>query len=519
MYLVTAAEMREMDRQTIESFGLPGRVLMENAGRGATRFLLEQFKNIKNKKIAIVAGKGNNGGDGFVIARYLSQKGIKTTVFLLAQSSEVKGDASANLELLAPMNIPVVEIPDQDSFSRHQTAMRHHDIWVDAILGIGLQSDVKGFFKEIIDFINHSNKPVFSVDIPSGLNSDTAHPCGVCVHANATATFAFAKTGHILYPGAHYTGNLAVIDIGIPPHIADNVRPKQYLLTPDIIRTAIQPRSPDTHKGDTGHLLVVAGSPGKTGAAAMAAISAMRAGAGLVTLGIPASLNAILEVQVVEGMTHPLPETGAGILGDASFSTIMNLLSDKQCLAIGPGIGTALETRTLIHRIVQESTKPIVIDADGLNSLVGHTDMLKELTVPVILTPHPGEMARIVNTTAGDVQNDRISCARSFSEKFKTHVILKGAKTVIAHPDGTVFINQTGNSGMASGGMGDVLTGIISGFITQGYSPQSASHIGTYLHGAAADALAEKSGPIGFLATEVMDEIPDQIKKLIDRKG
>ena len=519
MYLVTAAEMREMDRQTIESFGLPGMVLMENAGRGATQFLLAQFKDTKNKKIGIIAGRGNNGGDGFVIARYLAQKGIRTTVFLLSQSSEVKGDAAANLKLLAPLNISVVEIPDQDSFSRHQTAMRHHDIWVDAILGTGLQSDVKGFFKEIIDFINHSSKPVFSVDIPSGLNSDTAQPCGVCIHANATATFAFAKTGHILFPGANYTGNLEIIDIGIPHHIADNVRPRQYLLTPDIIRTAIQPRPPDTHKGNTGHLLVVAGSPGKTGAAAMTAMSAMRAGAGLVTLGIPASLNTILEAQMVEAMTHPLPETGAGILGDASFSTIMNLLSDKKCLTIGPGIGAAFETKTLIHRIIRESTQPIVIDADGLNSLVGHTEILKELTVPVILTPHPGEMARLVNTTAGDVQKDRIFCARSFSEKFNTHVVLKGAKTVIAHPDGSVFINPTGNSGMASGGMGDVLTGIISGFITQGYSPQSASHIGTYVHGAAADTLAEKSGPIGFLATEVMNKIPNQIKKLVYRNG
>jgi NAD(P)H-hydrate epimerase len=514
MYLVTASEMQEMDRQTIESFGVPGMVLMENAGRGATQILFEQFKGITNKKIGIIAGRGNNGGDGFVIARYLAQKGIKVTVFLLSQNHKVKGDAAANLKLLAPLDVPVIEMPDQKSFALHKTHLRHHDIWVDAILGTGLQSVVKGFFKETIDFINSSNKPVFAVDIPSGLNSDTGQPCGVCIRAHATATFAFAKTGHILFPGANYTGHLEIIDIGIPPHIADNVRPLQYLLTPDLISTVFQPRPPDAHKGHTGHLLVIAGSPGKTGAASMTALSAMRAGAGLVTLGIPASLNSTLEAQVIEAMTHPLPEVRNGILGETSFNMIMDLLADKKCLTIGPGLGTALETKTLVHRLIQESTKPIVIDADGLNSLVGHTEILKNLDVPVILTPHPGEMARLIDTTAGDIQKDRLGYARNFAEKFKVHMVLKGARTVIAHPDGRVFINPTGNPGMASGGMGDVLTGVIAGFISQGHSPELAAHAGVYLHGAAADALAEKSGPFGFLATEVMNAIPEQIKKL-----
>jgi NAD(P)H-hydrate epimerase len=246
----------------------------------------------------------------------------------------------------------------------------------------------------------------------------------------------------------------------------------------------------------------------------MTAISAMRTGAGLVTLGIPASLNAILETQVIEAMTHPLPETGGGILGEVSFNTIMDLLADKKCLTIGPGLGTALETKTLVHRLLKDSTKPIVIDADGLNSLVGHTEILKNLNVPVILTPHPGEMARLIDTTSGDVQKDRIGCARIFAENFNTHLVLKGARTVIAHPDGRVFINPTGNSGMASGGMGDVLTGIIAGFISQGHSPELAAHAGVYLHGAVADSLAENSGPFGYLATEVMNAIPEQIKKM-----
>jgi len=515
MYLVTAAEMQAMDRKTIESFGIPGRVLMENAGRGATQILFNAFGDLSNEKIGVVAGRGNNGGDGFVIARYLAQKGILVTVYLLADKTLVKGDAAANLKLLSRLGVPVIEMPDKQSFLEHQTALRHQSLWVDAILGTGLKSDVKSYFREVIEFINGSNKPVLAVDIPSGLNADTGHPCGVCVRAHTTATFAFAKTGHIMYPGADYTGQLEIIDIGIPPHIADEVRPLQHLLTKDLICSAFAPRPPDAHKGHTGHLLIVAGSTGKIGAAAMTALSAMRSGAGLVTLGIPESLNIALETQVMEVMTCPLPETADGAISEASFDIIEELFLDKKCLALGPGLGTASATQKLVHRILTECRLPVVIDADALNCLAGHTRILKNLDIPVILTPHPGEMARLMNSTTGEVQQDRINCARSFAKEFHVHVVLKGARTVTAHPDGSVFINPTGNSGMASGGMGDVLTGIIAGLITQGYSPESATNIGVYLHGSAADDLAAKSGPFGFLATEVMNAIPEQIKKFV----
>ena len=514
MYLVTASEMQQMDRQTIESFGIPGRVLMENAGRGATRVLFEQFDNIIDKKVGVVAGRGNNGGDGFVIARYLAQKGSDVTVYLLAESASVKGDAAANLKLLLPLNVPVVEMPDEQSFLAHKTGILHQEIWIDALLGTGLKSDVKGYFKKIIEFINDLSKPVFSVDIPSGLNSDTGQVCGACIRAQATATFAFAKTGHILFPGAEYTGYLEIIDIGIPDHIAKNIRPKQHLLTPERIRT-FKPRFPDAHKGTTGHVLVVSGSVGKTGAAAMTAMSAMRAGAGLVTLAIPESLNPVLETQVLEAMTYLLPETENGIIGESAFNKIMDLLAGKNCLAIGPGLGQTAETKKLVHRIIKESPVTIVIDADGLNNLAGNTEILKKAKAPLILTPHPGEMARLIDSTADSVQKDRITCARKFAKKFNVHIILKGAKTIIAHPEGNIFINPTGNPGMASGGMGVVLTGIIAGLVAQGFSPESAAHTGVYLHGAAADMLAENIGPFGYLATEVMNAIPGQIKLIV----
>lgn len=515
MYLVTASEMQQMDRQTIESFGIPGRVLMENAGLGATRVLLDQFDGIINKNVGVIAGRGNNGGDGFVIARYLAQKGSDVTVYLLAESAGVKGDAAANFKLLAPLNVPVVEMPDEQSFLAHKTGILHQEIWIDALLGTGLKSDVKGYFKKIIEFINTLGKPVFSVDIPSGLNSDTGQICGACIRAQATATFAFAKTGHILFPGAEYTGYLKIIDIGIPDYIAKNIRPKQHLLTPERIRTAFRPRIHDAHKGTTGHVLVVSGSVGKTGAAAMATMSAMRAGAGLVTLAIPESLNPVLETQVLEAMTYPLPETENGIIGESSFDKIIDLLSGKKCLAIGPGLGEAAETKKLVHRIIKESPVTIVLDADGLNNIAGSTEILKKAKAPLILTPHPGEMARLMDSTAGSILKNRINCAREFAQEFNVHLVLKGARTIVAHPDGNIFINPTGNPGMASGGMGDVLTGIIAGLAAQDLSPESATHAGVYLHGAAADTLAKKIGPFGYLATEVMNAIPSQIKLLV----
>ncbi|MFC1857787.1 NAD(P)H-hydrate epimerase, partial [Thermodesulfobacteriota bacterium] len=421
MYLVTANEMREMDRRTIEEFGIPGMVLMENAGRGAVQFLLEKFSGLSEKQVGVIAGRGNNGGDGFVIARYLSHKDIRVTVYLLTKGSKVRGDAAANLKLLLPLNVPVIEVPDQKTFTKQKRSMRQQDLWVDAILGTGLQSDVKGFFKNVIDFINNLNKPIFAVDIPSGLNSDTGQPCGTCIRADATATFAFAKTGHLIFPGASLSGDLEIVDIGIPPHIVAEVNPLQYFLTHNRIRDYFGPRPPDAHKGNTGHVLILAGSPGKTGAAAMTAMSAMRVGAGLVTLGVPESLNPVLETLVLEAMTCPLPETNPGVFAENSIETVKELLIDKKCLALGPGVGTAVETRNFTQHLLKISEIPVVIDADGLNNLVGDTQILKNTKVPVILTPHPGEMARLTHTSPSQVQADRITCARDFAVNFNVH--------------------------------------------------------------------------------------------------
>jgi len=515
MILVTAAEMQEMDRQAIEKHSIPGLELMETAGQGDTIVLLSLFADQAEDGVSIVCGKGNNGGDGFVIARELAAKDFNVTVYLLAKTEAVRGDAAVNLKRLAALNVPIIEVPDEDRFSKIKSDIVRSGLLVDAILGTGLTSDVRDFFKAVIDFINRSSIPVFAVDIPSGLNSDTGQPCGTAVQAQATATFALAKIGHYTYPGAAHTGKLEIIDIGIPEAVVEAVGPKQYLLTADRISGYFQPRPADMHKGKSGHLMVVAGSTGKTGAAAMTAVSAMRAGAGLVTLGVAESLNPIVEAQVLEVMTAPLSQSRSGILADSALDEILALADGKSCLAIGPGIGQAAETRSLVEKVIARIEIPMVIDADGLNNITGQTGLLKKLKAPAVLTPHPGEMARLMETTPAAVQQNRLTCARDFATHFGVHLVLKGAATVIAHPDGTVFINPTGNPGMASGGMGDVLTGVLAGFITQGFSPKDAAHAAVYLHGAAADTLTTSMGPFGYLAGEVMDAIPGEIKKLL----
>ncbi len=520
MLLVTARQMQEMDRQAIESFGIPGLVLMENAGRGAFNFLLEKYKDISRQKVAILAGRGNNGGDGFVIARYLMEKGIAVTCFLLSSKDNVQGDAKINMDLAIKLcdryeDSKIIEIPDADTFTNHKRRIVHHDIFIDAILGTGLNSNVRGFFKDVIDLINSSESPVFSIDIPSGLNSDTGWPLGVAVKADATATFAFAKAGHILYPGNTYTGALKIIDIGIPEFIAKEKNINFSQIEKKEIAALFTPRKFSSHKGSYGHLLVIAGSTGKTGALALCANAAMRCGAGLVSLGIAKSLNKIIEPMVIEPMTIPLTEKVKGYLSENCFDKIQILLKDKQALALGPGIGTAKGTIKLVHKLVAKSKVPLILDADALNCIAQNTEILKTKKVAAILTPHPGEMAKLCNITTAEIQNNRRKTASNFAKKYNCIMILKGAQTIVSFPDGQSRICPTGNPGMASGGMGDVLTGMIAGFCAQGFSSENASLAGVFIHGLCGDILAEDFGEFGFLASDMVKIIPKAIHKYL----
>lgn len=514
MRIVTAAQMRAMDQATIDQFGIPGRVLMENAGRGAARFFLERLYRSGPAKIGVIAGRGNNGGDGFVIARYLAQQGLDVTVYLLAARNRVQADAAANLNLLAGMGLTVVEIADEAQFAAHKDRMRRYHFWVDALLGTGLTSDVRGLLRQAIEFINEQRLPVLAVDIPSGLHADTGRPCGVCIQAAATATFGFAKIGHLVYPGSDFCGDLEVIDIGIPAHIAESASPGQYVITPIQVRGILGVRAPESHKGTNGHLLVAAGATGKTGAAVMTGMSALRAGAGLVTLCVPQSVNTIVETHCIEAMTIALPDQGRGELPASAFEQLAAAATGKQCLAVGPGIGTSPSTRDLVHAIISHIDLPMVIDADGLNNLAGHLHLLKNRRTPAVLTPHPGEMARLTGLSVSQIQSDRLEAARDLARQADAVVVLKGARTVVAEPDGNAWINTSGNPGMASGGMGDVLTGLIAGLIAQGRPAGQAARAGVFLHGLAADILAQKNTR-GYLATQVMDMIPTAIDRVM----
>lgn len=513
MKVVKAKEMQEMDRKTIESYGIPGVVLMENAGLGATKYLLKEVKDIKQKKVTVIAGSGNNGGDGFVIARYLINRGIPVKVYLLAPKDKVKGDAKFNLDLLSPIGVDVIEILNASDLNRHRGAILHSDLIVDAIFGTGLNADVRGHYKDVIDFINRSGKEVFSVDMPSGLNSDTGQICGVCVEANLTATFGFAKSGHFIYPGATLTGKLNVVEIGIPNFIVDNVNPAIRVIKKKRIGIILKNRDKEAHKGTTGHLLVIGGSKGKTGAPVMTSKAAGRSGAGLITTMVPESLTDFVDTSFIEGMTAGLPEKDGFI--DGYDKTIDKFFEGKRCVAIGPGLGASKESTRLVEGVIKGADLPIVIDADGINSICKNLSILNEKRDDIVLTPHPGEMSNLLGVPAKEIQKNRIEYALSFAVKYKVFLVLKGAATIVATPYGRVFINSTGNEGMATGGMGDVLTGMIAGFITQGYDITDAVVTGVYMHGAVADTIY-RDKPFGYLATDIIEGIPGEIGNIIN---
>jgi NAD(P)H-hydrate epimerase len=517
MRVVTAEAMRRLDRRTIEEAGIPGMVLMENAGRGAAGEILRSYPGIAGGTAAVVAGKGNNGGDGLVIARYLSNRGCAVTVFLLASPDEVGGDAKSNLDILQRMKADIREVSGQDAWRKSRPALSAFGLIVDAIFGTGLASDVSGLAREVINDINASGVPVVSVDLPSGLNADTGQVLGACVQADLTVTFALPKAGLCMYPGAHYAGRVRVVDISIPASLIAGEEIVDRVLTFDDACQMLLPRGPEAHKGDCGHVLVVAGTRGKTGAAALCCRGAAGAGAGLVTLAIPESLNSIMEMKLTEVMTEPIPEEEAGFPGSGSLAAVMKLMAGKTVLALGPGLSARDGARRLIHGLVEQSTIPLVIDADGLNALSGDLAVIGRAKAPVVLTPHPGEMARLVGSGTREVQRDRAGAARDCSRRHGCCLVLKGARTLVAAPDGSIAINLTGNAGMASGGMGDVLTGMIAGFIAQGYDCLRSAHLAVFCHGLAGDLLYREQGPRGFMAGDLLRVLPRTFGVLSER--
>ncbi len=519
MKLLTAARMRELDRQAIEDIGVPGVVLMENAGRGAVDSLCRRWSQLFPGPILILAGKGNNGGDGYVMARHLMNRGWQVRVVILTGADTITGDALINLKVLQQMRGQVSFAPDDAALA--QTLAKHQDVRliVDALFGTGLASEVRGRYAEAIDWINASGLPVLAVDIPSGVDTTTGKVLGKAVRADLTTTFAAPKLGQVIYPGADLVGNLETVDIGMPAMLLAEAA-DEFIWVDAAAAAAWLPERPITgHKGTFGHLLVVAGSAGKTGAAALTAEGGLRIGCGLVTLACPVSTQEVLAGKLTEVMTSALAEVD-GALSLQALDQIHLLWADKKALAIGPGIGQSEETCALVRRLVRECPLPMVIDADGLNALGSRPEFLRECSnLQAILTPHPGEMARLIDASVAQVEADRIGTARRFALEYGVTLVLKGARTVVALPDGRVRVNASGNPGMASGGMGDALTGILGGFLAQGLKPEIAAPLGVYLHGAAADRLAEQAGTSGLFASELLREVPATRRALSSQRA
>ena len=506
--------MQEIDRIAIDDYGISGIVLMENAAKGVVASLFKKFPDIKDKKVGIFAGKGNNGGDGLAVARLLTDEDISVTVYLLSKKDMLKGDAKTNLEKAEEMGVKIFEITSLDELEDVKDNILKNDIFIDAIFGTGLTSGVKGYYINVIKFINSSKKFILSIDIPSGLSSDTGEIIGGHINADMTVSLCLPKIGEIIYPAAEYVGDLEVVDIGIPESIIDKENIKVNLIEEKDVIGLLPKRKPDSHKGTYGHLVVIAGSRGKGGAAALSSLSALRAGAGLVTLALPECLNVSFEAAIPEVMTLPLPDTDEGTINESAFDMLIEFLEGKSAVLIGPGITTNQSTSSLIKNLIKKISCPMLIDADGLNIATDEIKLLKKKKTPVIVTPHPGEMARLLNTTSKKVQGDRIGAGRRLATKYGIYVILKGARTIIATPDGDVYINPTGNPGMATAGTGDVLSGIIAGFLCQGFSAKDSSILGVYLHGMAGDISASNLSQTALIASDLIRALPEVIKRI-----
>ncbi len=513
MKVATAEEMQELDRKAIETYRIPGIVLMENARRGAAEVISKTFPDLLKKKIAIIAGKGNNGGDGFVIARYLLNNGISVRIYLLTDPKGLRGDAETNFNVFHRMKGEVISVPSSKDYIKVKKDLERFDILVDGIFGTGLDAEVRGYYREVIDHLNTLQKPIVAIDIPSGLDANAGKPLGAAIRASLTVTFGLPKIGLLIPPGIDYAGEVKVIDIGIPKRLVEEEKIPTYLLEKEEIQKWLSiPRNPDTHKGDYGHLLVIAGSVGKTGAAAMACQAALRMGAGLVTLAIPKSLNGIMETKLTEVMTEPLPETPKQTLSLRAYSTIVRLCENKRAVVIGPGLGTYKETQLLVLKLIRTLDLPIVLDADGITALTIQAKTLPVANRLLVLTPHPGEMAKLVRSQVKEVLEDRVQLSRNFSQAQHVHLVLKGHPSLISTPKGEIFINPTGNPGMASAGAGDVLTGMIGGLICQGFDILPSLQIAVYLHGLAGDEGAKEMGEKSLIASDIIERIPTFLK-------
>lgn len=494
MKVATAAEMGQIDRLAQEDYQIPGAVLMERAALALHRIIGERF-GLTGQKIYIFCGKGNNGGDGLALARLLALSEAEVKVVLAFEPSQFFGLALQNLSSASKFGVPIVNWQEVSVPELLQA-----DLIVDALLGTGATGAPREPLPSIIAMINDSGKPVVAVDIPSGVNADTGQIRAVAVKANTTVTFGVPKPGLLVYPGAEACGQLVIDPIGFPPSLLESPGLKTNWLTAPEVGRLLPQRIPTAHKGSCGHVLVIGGAMGMTGAVAISSLAALRAGAGLVTAGIQ--------------NPNAFPEKPAEVMV-LSWDRILTLLDKAAAVVFGPGASAGEHSRDLFKELLAKCKAPLVIDADGLNLLAAEPINLREFSFPSILTPHPGEMSRISELPVAEIQENRIEIAKSFAKKWGVTLVLKGARSIVADGDDTLFINPTGNPGMATAGMGDALAGIIGGLLSQGMRPTEAAACGAYLHGLAGDLAKERYGPMGIITTDLLREYPAAVKQVL----
>jgi hydroxyethylthiazole kinase-like uncharacterized protein yjeF len=515
--VLTADEMREADRRTIEEIGLPGVVLMENAGRAVSEAIQQRFPEAR--RVVVLCGKGNNGGDGFVVARRLRESGAEA--LLLGRRDDVRGDARTHLEACERSGARVVEVADAQAWEGARKRLDGADVLVDAVLGTGLRDRASGLPAAAIDELvrrAEAGIPVVSVDIPSGVRADGEMDDGPAVRAALTVTFGAPKPGLVLPPGTDRCGELVVADIGITPETLALVEPSLFLLQEADAAAAFPPRPPAAHKGRFGHVLVVAGSVGKTGAAVLAAAGASRAGAGLVTVATPSSCLGTVAAGRPEIMTEPLPETPAGGLSEEARERVLTLAGERDAVVLGPGLGQDPSTGALVLEVVRRCEVPLLVDADALNALAAargeeRVEALRRRPAATVLTPHPGEMSRLNREPIASIQARRVEAARALARESGALVVLKGQRTVVAEPTGRAALNPTGNPGMGTGGTGDVLSGVVGALLAR-HGAWLAATAGVFVHGRAGDRAAESLGQEGLLAGDLAEAIPGVLRSL-----
>ncbi|HET6273840.1 MAG TPA: NAD(P)H-hydrate dehydratase [Bacteroidota bacterium] len=511
--LVTADQMQQCDRIAITKYAIPGLLLMENAGRACVEELTRRYGSVESRQVVVFCGKGNNGGDGFVVARHLLNLGARVYVALLCRKSEVKGDAKTNLQVL--LKLLKDRQPDlaMQEISASLTRLPTPDIVVDAIFGTGFSGSVRGMQERAIRWINAKGKYTVAVDIPSGANATTGAVEGICVNANLTVTMGLAKVGQYVGACRDHTGDLVPVDIGIPRRAFASIASPAARILADDVKSVLPKRSLTAHKHSVGKIFILAGSRGLTGAPIMCAQGAMRSGAGAVVLGVPRSIHGALVRKATEVMMTPLEETSEGTIAAAALKVINERVEWADVVVIGPGLSVNKETGQLIRDIVSRIHKPIVIDADGLTAIAEQPSLLKRRRIPAVLTPHVGELSRLIGKPTKEIETLRVQIGRSSAQQLKSIVVLKGSPTVTATPSGSTYLNSTGNPGMATAGAGDVLAGVIAAFIGQGMTPEDAAYSGVFVHGLAGDMASEQLGQRSVMAMDIADALSGALSR------